>query len=363
MSSDPRIAFVLDALPSLGGAEKVLFSALDIYPQADVFTLIFNRPVFKNTSIAGRTIHTSYLNSLPLAQKYHRIFLPLMPQAIEQFDLRGYDVIVSFNYAVAHGTRNPDGARHLAYTYTPMRYAWTDLNVNGTQSRQSWIVRHFMDSFRRWDRQASSRVHDFAAISRAVARRIRNAWDRDSRLIYPPVETERFSALQARGDYYVTVTRLVPHKRVDLLVQAFSRLGRRLIVVGDGPEMPRLQAMAGENIHLAGYQTDVRTAELIQEARAFVCAAEEDFGIAIVEAQAAGCPVITYGQGGALESVIEGITGLFFKEQSVESLIDCILKFESCAASFCSDDLVRNADRFGKTRFLQEFRQFVEPTA
>ena len=360
MKSDPRIAFVLDALPAVGGAEKVLLTALEAYPQADVFTLIYNRPAFQGTPIASLNVHTSYLDRLPFAQKHHRLFLPLMLRAIERLDLQGYDVIVSFTYAVAHGIHNPNRARHIAYTYTPMRYAWAGLNVNGTPTRKNPLIQHFMDSFRTWDRQAASRVHDFAAISEAVACRIKNAWRRKSRLIYPPVETERFQSFHLRGDYFITISRLVPHKRIDLLVRAFSQLQLPLVIVGDGPEFPRLKALASSNIHLTGFLPDERVAELIMKARAFVCAAEEDFGIAMVEAQAAGCPVIAYGRGGALETVTDGVTGLFIEEQSVGGIKEAVQKFEIQADSFCREDLVRNACRFGKDRFVREFIQFVE---
>lgn len=359
MRSEPRIAFVLDALPALGGAEKVLFTALEAYPQADVYTLIYNRCAFDRTPIAHRTIHTSFLDSLPFARKHHRLFLPLMLRAIERFDLCKYDVIVSFNYAVAHGIKNENGASHLAYTYTPMRYAWTALNLNGTQVRKNWLVHQYLRSFRTWDRQAASRVHSFAAISRAVGERIRTAWGRDSRLIYPPVETERFHPLEKRGDYYITVSRLVPHKRIDLAVRAFARLGLPLVVVGDGPELPRLANLADSNVRILGYQTDARVAELIRGARGFVCAAEEDFGIAIVEAQAAGVPVLAYGQGGALDTVIPGKTGLLFSDQSVDGLIEGIRDFERRVDSFCPEELVSHARKFGKTRFLREFREFI----
>ncbi|HJS20466.1 MAG TPA: glycosyltransferase [Anaerolineales bacterium] len=360
MKAEARFAFVIDALPALGGAEKVLFTALEAYPQADVFTLIYNKRLFNGTALADRDIQTSYLNKFPLAQKHHRFFLPLMPRAVESFDLRDYDVIVSFSYAVAHGVRNHNGARHYSYTYTPMRYAWTDLNLNGTHARKTWFLHQLMGAFRKWDRKAASRVHSFAAISCAVARRIQQAWGRDSRLIYPPVEIERFKPGPKRGDYYITVSRLVPHKRVDLLVQAFSQLGLPLLVIGDGPQLPRLKDKAKSNVQLPGYQPDSRTAELIAGARGFVCAAEEDFGIAIVEAQAAGTPVLAYRQGGALESVIDGQTGLFFEHQSLDSLIDAVERFEARVDSFCTDDIVKNARRFCKSRFLQEFSQFIE---
>ena len=178
MKSEPRLAFILDALPSLGGAEKVLFTALEIYPQADVFTLIYNKKVFNGTPLAKRNIRTSYLNAIPFAQRHHRLFLPFMPRAIESFDLREYDGIVSFNYAVAHGVRNPNKIRHIAYTYTPMRYAWTNVNLDGTHTRQNLIVDQLMNAFRKWDVIAASHIHEFAAISQAVARRIKSAWGR-----------------------------------------------------------------------------------------------------------------------------------------------------------------------------------------
>jgi glycosyltransferase involved in cell wall biosynthesis len=360
MKSDHRIAFVLDALPAVGGAEKVLFTALEAYPQADVFTLIYNRPAFRGTPIANRHIHTPYLDRLHFVRKHHRLFLPLMLRAVERLDLREYDVIVSFTYAVAHGIHNPNRVRHIAYTYTPMRYAWTGMNLDGTPTRKNWLIQRFMDSFRTWDRQAAARVHDFAAISEAVACRIKNAWGRKSHLIYPPVETDRFQPFHLRGDYFITVSRLVPHKRIDLLVRAFSQLQLPLIVVGDGPEFSHLNALASSNVHLTGFLPDERTAELIMKSRAFVCAAEEDFGIAMVEAQAAGCPVIAYGRGGALEIVADGVTGLFFEEQTVESVMEAVRRFEAQADSFCRQDLVRNASRFGKDRFVREFVQFVE---
>ena len=359
MKSEPRLAFILDALPSLGGAEKVLFTALEAYPHADVFTLIYNKKVFNGTPLANRDIRTSYLNAIPFAQRHHRFFLPLMPRAIESFDLRQYDGIVSFNYAVAHGVRNPNKIRHMAYTYTPMRYAWTNVNLDGTHTRQNFIVDQLMNAFRKWDGKAASRIHEFAAISQAVAERMKSAWGRESRLIYPPVEVERFSAHSKRDPYYIIVSRLVAHKRIDLLVQAFARLKLPLIVAGDGPELARLRSLAGPNVQFCGYSSDANIAELLGKARGFVCAAEEDFGIAMVEAQAAGCPVIAYGKGGALESVVDNCTGVFFEEQTVESVMDAVQEFEKRHSCFEAAKIVQNAKQFGKERFLQEFKQFV----
>jgi glycosyltransferase involved in cell wall biosynthesis len=360
MKTEARTAFVIDALPSLGGAEKVLFTALEAYPRAEVFTLIYNRGAFLNTPLADRKIRTSYLDTFPLVHKHHRLFLPLMPSAIEHFDLRDYDQIVCFSYAVAHGVQNYNGARHISYTYTPMRYAWTDLNINGIHTRKNPIVDRFMQAFREWDKKAAARVHRFASISQAVSKRIRSAYQREAPVIYPPVEVERFHPCPQRADYYIAVSRLVAHKRIDLLVQAFSRLNLPLIIVGDGPELPKLKKIAAANIQFLGYQPDDKVADLLGKARGFVCAAEEDFGIAVVEAQAAGCPVITYRGGGALETVSEGSTGLFFSEQSPDGLIEAVERFEREISHFRIKDMQHNAQRFSKARFLREFKEFVE---
>lgn len=360
MKSDLRIAFVIDALPSLGGGEKVLFTALEAFPNAELFTLVYNRKVFVATPISGRRIHTSFIDHLPLAHTQHRKFLPLMPFAIEQFDLRDFDTIVSFSYAVAHGVRHHNGARHVSYTYTPLRYAWTELNINGTRTRKNPIVDRAMRSFREWDKQAAARVHQFAAISQAVSKRIADAYQRESCIIYPPVDVDRFVPAKRRENFYITVTRLVAHKRIDILVEAFSRLNLPLMIIGEGPELTRLKRTAAPNIHFLGYQSDEEVAALLGKARGFVCATEEDFGIAIVEAQAAGCPVIAYKGGGALETVADGRTGLFFCEQAPESLMDALQAFERTHADFDIHELVRNARRFDKEQFIDKFREFAE---
>lgn len=359
MTSKSRIAFVVDTLPSIGGGEKVLFAALEAYPHADIFTLIYNREVFVDSPIALRRINTSWLDSLPLAHTQHRLLLPLMPAAIEQINLQDYDLIVSFNYAVANGAKNHNGARHVSYTHTPLRYAWTDLNLNGKRTRRNPLLDRYMQSFRTWDKNAASRVHAIATNSQTVRKRIRRAYERDAQIIHPPVEVERFRPSDRRENYFITVTRLVPHKRVDLLVQTFNQLNLPLLIIGDGPELPRLKTMGNPNIKFLGFQSDERVADLLGKARAFVCAAEEDFGIAIVEAQAAGCPVIAYGSGGARETVIENITGLFFQEQTVESIVDVVQRFEKSSESFSPAPIVQNSQRFSKPRFIREFRDFV----
>jgi len=361
MKSEHRTAFVIDSLPSLGGGEKVLFTALEAFPNAGLFTLVYNKPAFSGTPIALRNVKTSFIDRLPLARKHHRMFLPFMPFAVEQFDLQEYETIVSFSYAVAHGTQNFNGARHVSYTYTPMRYAWTDLNIDGMRTRRNPIIDRFMQTFRIWDKKAAARVHQFAAISRAVSKRIAEAYQREAMVIYPPVEVGRFKPAQKREVFYITVTRLVAHKRLDILVRAFSQLNLPLVIIGEGPELPRLKNMANSNIHFLGYRSDEEVAELLNKARGFVCATEEDFGIAIVEAQAAGCPVIAFGQGGALETVIDESTGIFFYEQTPESLVDALQRYERIHPEFCISDLLRNSQRFDKSHFIQKFRGFVRP--
>jgi glycosyltransferase involved in cell wall biosynthesis len=361
MKSNSRIAFIVDALPALGGGEKTLFTALEVFPQAEIFTLVYNKPAFENTPIAGKEIVTSYLDKLPFAHTHHRMLLPWMPSAIERFDLCKYDVVVSFSYAVAHGVHVHPGTRHVSYTYTPMRYAWSDLNIDGTHSRKNPVVSLMMDRFRGWDQAAAARVHEFAAISQGIAERIRLAYQREARVVYPPVETERFAPHRRRGDYFLTLSRLVPHKRIDLVIAAFSQLGLPLKIIGEGPERNRLQKHAAPNIEFMGYQPEETVAHLLGCARGFICAAEEDFGIAIVEAQAAGCPVIAYKGGGALETVTDGVTGLLFPEQCAESLIEALKRFEDVGHCLHSSDMLDNAQRFSKQQFMESFRKFVIP--
>ena len=285
-----------------------------------------------------------------------------MPFAVEQFNLCEYETIVSFHYAVAHGVQHSNGARHVSYTFTPMRYAWMDLNINGTQGRGNRLLQKYLRVFREWDRKAASRIHEFAAISNAVSRRIMDAYQRETCIIYPPVEVDRFVPAPTREKFFITVTRLVPHKRIDILVKAFSKLNIPLLVIGDGPELLHLVQMAGPTIKFLGYQSDEKVAELLGQARGFVCATEEDFGIAMVEAQAAGCPVIAYGRGGALETVLDGETGIFFFEQSAESLIEALQRFERMHSNFRESRLIAHAGTFDKERFMDKFREFVQPS-
>ncbi|RPI23340.1 MAG: glycosyltransferase family 4 protein [Chloroflexota bacterium] len=359
MRLTPKVALVIDALPGIGGAEKVLMDILELFPDAPIFTLMYNREAFARTPLVSHRVITSFIDCLPGARRHYRKYLPLMPRLVEGFDLQGYDLVISCSYAVAHGVRTQNGQRHVSYTHTPMRYAWNNLGLDGVVRPHNRLLNVMFAQFRKWDVAAARRVGEIAVISRWIAERVWHAYRREATLIYPPVAVERFSPLPGRGDYYITVNRLVAHKRVDLMVQAFNRLGLPLLVVGEGPERSRLERQARPNIRFLGYQPDEALAGLMGRARAFICAGNEDFGIAVVEAQAAGCPVIAYRMGGVLETVIEGQTGLFFDHPAAESLVEAVECFERERHNFHPDQITLSVQRFNKPRFLQEFAEFA----
>jgi glycosyltransferase involved in cell wall biosynthesis len=365
MDKGPRIALVHDWLTSRGGAERVLEAMLGLFPDAVVHTLFYRPELFRGTSLAGREVRPSPLDRFPWARMHYRSYLPLMPLAVEQFDLSGFDAVISISDAVAHGVLTHPDQLHINYILTPMRYIW-DLQPDYLRSRalrspiRAALFRLLAHYLRLWDGAASRRVDHFVAISRWVAQRVWRCYRRQAEVIYPPVDVDRFRPGDRREDYYVTVGRLVPYKRVDLLVAAFARLGRRLLIVGDGPERRHLERGAGESIRFLGWLPDEEVAAILGTARAFVFAAEEEFGIAPVEAQAAGCPVIAYGRGGARETVIEGETGIFFDEPSADSLAAAVERFEANAAAFDAARVRRNAERFGRQRFEAGFRRMVD---
>ena len=366
MPLTPRVALVADALAFMGGAEKVLMTAMELFPVAPVYCLIYHRAAFQNTPLASRQVVTSYLQCLPLARKHYRKYLPLMPHAIEQFDLSPFDLVISFNYAVAQGVRVQAGQIHISYIHTPMRYAWRDFQLNGAQSAGRNLLYPFFHFFRRWDKAASDRVTRFAAVSQSIVDAVRAAYQRPSVIIHPPVEIERFHPQLERSPYYVTVSRLVAHKRLDLVIDTFNQLKLPLLVIGEGPERARLEKRAGETIKFLGFVPDPQVAVILSQARGFICAAEEDFGIAVVEAQAAGCPVIAFHKGGALETIQDGQTGLFFDRQCVESLTAAVAQFESRLNSrdnpFLNPlQIAASVQRFNRARFLEEFARFALP--
>ena len=355
-----KVALVHDALPFMAGAERVLEAALEVFPDAPVYTLVYNRRAFEGTQLAKRQVYTSFIDRLPWAHQAHRSFLPLYPLAIEQFDLHDYDLILSSSYAVAHGILTRPDQTHVCLMHTPLRYAWhqphTIFQAGGIKSQ---LLRMWLHNFRQWDFAASQRVDRYVAVSHWVAGLIWHAYRRPAHVIYPPVDVDRFTSLTPKGDYYLVVSRLAYHKRVDLIVQAFSRLGLPLIVVGDGAERRRLSRLAAPNVKLLGWQSDEVIQELMGRAKALVHAAAEEFGIALVEAQAAGCPVIAYAGGGASETVLEGRTGILFQEQSVASVLEAVTIFESGNLNYSPEELRWNAERFRKERFQMELLDFI----
>lgn len=350
-----RVAIVHDWLPVYAGAEKVLEQMLAVFPNADVFSLIEFLPEGQRAFLGGKTVKTSFIQKLPFARKHYRLYLPFAPLAIEQFDLRGYDVVLSSSYVVAKGVLTTAEQVHVSYVHSPIRYAWDlyfDYLENGGLVRglRSWLARMILHYIRIYDVSTANRADYFIANSEHVARRIRKTYRREASVIYPPVNTDKFQVSADRGDYFVTMSRLVPYKRIDLIVQAFAHLpDKKLVVIGDGPEMSKIRACAGANVEILGYQSDETALRYIQQSKAFVFAAEEDFGIVPVEAQACGVPVVAYGAGGALETVVDGVTGVFFPEQTEESLVEAINRFESIA--FSPEAIRAHAESFSESVF------------
>ena len=371
-----RVALVHDWLDTWGGGEAVLAELLRVFPGADVYTLVdFFEPALR-ARLGSPRIAATALTAIPGARHWFRYAAVLRPQLIERFDLSRYDVVVSDSHAIAKGARTGPGQVHVCYCHTPARFAWTMAatyaeHAAGDAAWRRPVVDFLLARFRRWDRAASRRVDRFVANSRHIAAEISRCYGRDAAVVHPPVDVERFAAAAAARDAdaartdYITVSRLVPYKRIDVLLEAFRRLPqRRLIVVGDGPERARLEALAVPNVEFTGALDDVATARRVAGARAFLFVALEDFGIAPVEAQAAGTPVIAYGRGGARES-IRGLddrtpTGLFFDEQAPEAVANAILEFETAAGTITAAACRENAQRFAATRFREEIADVVD---
>jgi glycosyltransferase involved in cell wall biosynthesis len=359
-----RVALVHDWFTVYAGAERVVEQILRVFPQADVYALVDFLKKEERGFLQGKRAQVSFIQRLPKAQQRYRTYLPLMPLAIEQFDLRGYDLVISSSHAVAKGVITGPDQLHICYCHSPIRYAWDlqhqYLKESGLERGvKSWIARALLHYLRLWDSRTANGVDLFIANSRYIARRILKVYRRQAEVIYPPVDVEAFTLRQDKEDFYLTASRMVPYKRIDLIVEAFSQMpDKRLVVIGDGPEMPKVRAKAGPNVTLLGYQPFEVLRDYMQRAKAFVFAAEEDFGIAPVEAQACGTPVIAFGKGGAAETVVAGETGIFFQDQNVPSLIKAIEEFEKLR--FDPLRVRKNAERFSSERFRREFAALIE---
>lgn len=365
-SAAPQVGLVHDWLPVYAGAERVLEQMIRVMPEAEVYSLIDFIPEEQRDFLQGKSVHTSFIQRLPFAESGYRYYLPLAPFAIEQFNLYDHDIVVSSSYAVAKGALTRSDQLHVSYVHSPIRYAW-DLQFQYLQQRglkwglRSMIARLVLHYMRLFDSTSANRVDVFAANSKHVARRIWKTYRRRAKVIYPPVDTDKFQLHEEKEPFYLAMSRLVEYKRMDLIVQAFSEMpDKELIVIGDGPEYDRLENMAGPNVSLLGHQPDEAVQYYMQHARAFVFAAEEDFGIVPVEAQACGTPVIAYGKGGVRETVVPGETGLFFDEQSVESLIHGVEHFATVQERFTPERIREHAEQFSTDRFRRELSDFID---
>jgi glycosyltransferase involved in cell wall biosynthesis len=362
-----RVALVHDWLTGMRGGERCLEVFCELFPDADLFTLL-HVPGSVSAVIEGRRIITSFVQRLPAAATRYRYYLPLFPSAVEAFDLRGYDLVLSSSHCVAKGARAAPGVPHVSYCFTPMRYVW-DLYDDYFGHGASLLTRALMPSvaarLRRWDRTSSARVDRFAAISRHVAARIDRYYGRVAEVIYPPVDVRRFALADGGDDgFYLVVSAFAPYKRLDLAIHAANRLGRRLLVVGSGPEERRLRALAGPGVEFLGWRSDAEIAELYRRCRAVLFPGLEDFGIVPLEAMAAGRPVIAFAAGGALETVVppggdRPPTGLFFHAQTVDALVDAMRRLEEGAIVFDPKVLRARAEQFDRSRFRDRIGSFL----
>ena len=365
-----KIAVVCDWLVTYAGAEKVLEQILNVFPEADLFALVDFLPENNRAFIKDKKVTTSFIQKLPKAKNKYRNYLPLMPLAIEQLDVTDYDIVISSSHCVAKGVITSPNQVHISYVHSPIRYAWDlqhqYLKESGlNKGLKGWLAKAILHYIRLWDYRTANNVDYFIANSNFIAKRIWKCYRRKAKVIYPPVDVESFELCEKKEDFYLTASRMVPYKKMDLIVEAFSKMpDKKLIVIGDGPDFKKIKAKTGKNVTLLGYQSFEVLKEHMQKAQAFIFAAEEDFGITPVEAQACGTPVIAYGKGGAHETIVgidkENPTGVFFEGQTVESICKTVKKFEEVKDKIKPQICRANAERFSNERFLEEIKQYME---
>ena len=367
-----KIAIIADWLTTYAGSERVLEQMIACFPEADVFAVVDFVPQAERAFLQGKHPKTTFIQKLPGARKYARHYLPLMPLAIEQVDLSAYNLILSSSHAVAKGVIVGPDQLHISYVHSPIRYAWDlqhqYLKESGLErGLKCWLVRVLLHRIRLWDQRTQYGVDEFIANSGFIARRIHRVYGRPATVIHPPVDVAAFTLNAAKEDFYFAASRLVPYKRMDLIVEAFRQMpNKKLVLIGDGPDMAKIRAKAGPNVTILGYQPLTVLKDHMQRAKAFVFAAEEDFGIAPVEAQACGTPVIAFGKGGALETV-RGLgivesnpTGIFFAEQTPAAIISAVSAFEQQASAFKPETIRQHAETFSVAHFKANYRGFVE---
>ncbi len=355
-----KVAIAHEWLTTLGGSERVVSALLEVYPQARIYTT-FRSSRNLPPQMLDWDVETSFVQKLPFLHRISQKYMPLFPLAFESFDLSGYELVISSSSACAKGVLTGPGTLHVCYCHTPLRYAWEPYldmrfrHVNRVFKAGNDLLLHYL---RLWDRAAADRVDHFVANSANVAAKIGKYYRREAAVINPPVDVKMFPVIDEQDDYFLVASRLVAYKRVELAIEAFNRLGRPLKVAGDGPERKRLEAIAGPNIEFVGYVNDARLPQLLGRCRALILPGEEDFGMVPVEAMAAGRPVIGFGRGGLLESVVDGRTGIFFPEPSAASLIEAVERFGGLELDPAM--ISKHAKKFSKERFKQEIKAFIE---
>ncbi|AYZ32264.1 glycosyltransferase family 4 protein [Serratia sp. FDAARGOS_506] len=367
--SNPSVGVVADWLVTYAGAERVIKEFIDMYPEADLYSVVDFLSDDARSFFHGKKAITTFIQKLPKSKKAYQKYLPFMPLAIEQLDVSKHDIVLSSSHAVAKGILTGPDQLHISYVHSPIRYAWDlqhqYLKESGLdRGLKGHLARWILHKVRMWDYRTANGVDYFIANSDFIARRIKKVYGRDADTIYPPVDVERFSYQENKENFYFTASRMVPYKRIDLIVEAFGHMpDKRLVVIGDGSEMAKIKAKAKSNVEILGYQSNEVMLECMQKAKAFVFAAEEDFGITPVEAQACGTPVIAFGKGGSLETVrpfgVSKATGVFFANQTVTSVVEAIEHFQNIESSILPQDCRDNALRFSVSRFHKEMEKYI----
>lgn len=362
-----KVAIVQEWLVTVGGSDKVVKAILDVFPDADIYTLVAKKEVCDELGIPWEKVHTSFIQKMPLGTKKHRAYLPLFPFAIEQFDLRGYDVVISSSHCVAKGVLTKADQLHICYCHSPIRYCWDMYNEYLEESHldkgfKSWLVRLMLHPIRQFDAIAGSRVDYYISNSDYVGQRIRKTYRRKATTIHPNIDISNFELCNDKQEYYLASSRLVAYKKIDTIIEAFNQMpDKKLVVIGGGPNLEAYRKIAKDNVTVMGYQPFDVLKDKMQHAKAFVFAADEDFGMIPIEAQSCGTPVIAYGHGGSLETVNGGKTGLFFYEQSPEAIVEAVNKFETMGSQpFAPADCRQWAEGFSEERFKREIKEFVE---
>ncbi|SNR24595.1 Glycosyltransferase involved in cell wall bisynthesis [Maribacter sedimenticola] len=369
-------ALIHDWYTVYGGAERCVESITNIWQDFDHYSLVDDLSLEnRNIILKGKPTTNSFIQKLPFGKSKYRNYLPLFPLAIEQFDLGEYEVIISSSSSVAKGVLTRPDQLHISYVYSPVRYAWDlyhqYLKESGLEKGfKGMLAKYFLYKLRLWDYSTANRPNYYIAISKYVAERIKKTYNKESIIIYPPVDTKSFTISNETEEYYITCSRMVPYKKIDLIVEAFSLTNNKLIVIGKGPDYQKIKQLAADNVELLGFVEKNKVLSLIKRAKAFIFAAEEDFGIAPIEAQAAGVPVIAYGKGGILETVKgqfpgaktidSSSTGVFYEEQNISSLLNAVDYFNKNIAVFDKETIRQNAQRFSVERFETEFKETVE---